>query len=88
MEQNKIDDIHSYCKNHTELDSQILLELEKYTWKNQAVPQMISGQLVGKLLQSIIQMISAKRIIEVGTFTGYSALQMVECLPENGEIHT
>ena len=88
MEEDKVEDIHNYCKNHTESDSQILVDLEQYTWKNKEVPQMISGQLVGKLLQSIIQMTSAKRIVEVGTFTGYSALQMVEYLPEDGQIHT
>ena len=49
---------------------------------------MISGQLVGKLLQSIIMMINAKRIVEVGTFTGYSSLQMAESIPKDGEIHT
>ena len=69
-------------------DSFHLSELEKYTWKNEDVPQMISGQLVGKFLQSIIIMINAKRIVEVGTFTGYSALQMVEVIPKDGEIHT
>ena len=88
MEQNKLEDIHGYCKDHTELDSQVLIDLEKYTWENKDVPQMISGQLVGKFLQSVIKMIDAKRIVEVGTFTGYSALQMAESLPPNGEIHT
>ena len=49
---------------------------------------MISGQLVGKFLQSIIIMTRTKKIVEVGTFTGYSALQMAEVLPSDGEIHT
>ena len=66
----------------------MLAEMEKYTWENEDVPQMISGQLVGKFLQSIIIMTAAKQIIEVGTFTGYSALQMAEVIPENGEIHS
>ena len=81
-------EIQTYCKEHTESDSTLLFELEKYTWENEDVPQMISGQLVGKFLQSVIKMISAKRIIEVGTFTGYSALQMAESIPTDGEIHT
>ena len=54
MEQNKLEDIHGYCKDHTELDSKVLQDLEKYTWENKDVPQMISGQLVGKFLQSVI----------------------------------
>ena len=81
-------EIQNYCKEHSNQDSLLLTELEKYTWNNEDIPQMISGQLVGKLLQSIIIMLGAKRIIEVGTFTGYSALQMAEAIPNNGEIHT
>ena len=66
----------------------MLSELEQYTWDNEDVPQMISGQMVGKFLQSIIRMIAAQKIVEVGTFTGYSALQMAEAIPLDGEIHT
>ena len=77
-----------YCRKHSKTDSSLLSNLEKYTWKNEDVPQMISGPLVGKFLQSIIIMTNAKRIVEVGTFTGYSALQMAEVLPTDGEIHT
>ena len=84
----KSEDILDYCRQHSKADSLLLSNLEKYTWENEDVPQMISGQLVGKFLQSIIIMINAKRIVEVGTFTGYSALQMAEAIPEDGEIHT
>ncbi len=82
------EDIQAYCKSHTDHNNTLLSKLEKYTWENEEVPQMISGQMVGKFLQSAIQMIGAKKIIEVGTFTGYSALQMAEVLPSDGEIHT
>ena len=82
------ENIHRYCKEHTASDNRLLSELEKYTWANEDVPQMISGQMVGKFLQSIIRMITAKKIVEVGTFTGYSALQMAEAIPLHGEIHT
>ena len=82
------ENIHKYCREHTASDNRLLSELEKYTWDNEDVPQMISGQMVGKFLQSIIRMITAKKIVEVGTFTGYSALQMAEAIPLYGEIHT
>ena len=82
------ENIHGYCKEHTASDNKLLSELEKYTWDNEDVPQMISGQIVGKFLQSIIRMIAAQKIVEVGTFTGYSALQMAEAIPLDGEIHT
>ena len=77
-----------YCKDQSSADSELLTELEKYTWDNEDVPQMISGQLVGNFLQSAIKMIQAQYIVEVGTFTGYSALKMAEALPVNGEVHT
>ena len=82
------ENIHKYCKEHTASDNRLLSELEKYTWDNEDVPQMISGQIVGKFLQSIIRMIAAQKIVEVGTFTGYSALQMAEAITLDGEIHT
>jgi len=82
------ENIHRYCKEHTASDNHLLSELEQYTWDNEDIPQMISGQMVGKFLQSIIKMIAAKKIVEVGTFTGYSALQMAEAIPLDGEIHT
>ena len=72
----KSEEILDYCRQHSKADSSLLSTIEKYTWENEDVPQMISGTLVGKFLQSIIIMINAKRIVEVGTFTGYSALQM------------
>jgi caffeoyl-CoA O-methyltransferase len=82
------ENIHKYCKEHTASDNRLLSELEQYTWDNEDVPQMVSGQMVGKFLQSIIRMIAAQKIVEVGTFTGYSALQMAEAIPLDGEIHT
>ena len=77
-----------YCKVQSAEDSPVLKELEKYTWEQEEIPQMISGVMVGNLLQSIIFMTGAVRIVEVGMFTGYSALKMAEALPENGEVHT
>ena len=84
----KKEQLLEYCKDQSSADSELLTELEKYTWDNEDVPQMITGQLVGKFLQASVKMSNAKRIVEVGTFTGYSALQMAEALPEGGEIHT
>ena len=77
-----------YCREHSNANSSLIMDLEKYTYENEDVPQMISGQLIGNLIQSIILMTRAKRIVEVGMFTGYSALKMAEVLPNGGEIHT
>ena len=77
-----------YCQTHSRVNSSLIMDLEKYTFENEDVPQMISGQLVGNFLQSIIQMTRAKQIVEVGMFTGFSALKMAEVLPDDGKIHT
>ena len=77
-----------YCRTHSRGNSSLIMDLEKYTFENEDVPQMISGQLVGNFLQSIIQMTRAKQIVEVGMFTGFSALKMAEVLPDDGKIHT
>ena len=80
--------ILDYCQDQSEKNSSVLLDLEKYTWENEEVPQMISGHLVGNFLQASILMIKAARIVEVGMFTGFSALKMAEVIPDDGEIHT
>ena len=80
--------ILDYCKHHSTENSTLLQKLEKYTWDNEDIPQMISGQLVGNFLQSVILMIKAKQIVEVGMFTGFSALKMAEVMPNNGQVHS
>ena len=81
-------EIIEYCEKFSNQDSKILKELIKYTFDNSLAPQMISGVQVGNLLQSIILLSNAKQILEIGMFTGYSALKMAEALPDDGEIHT
>ena len=80
--------IQDYCNDHSAMNSTILDELEKHTWNNEEIPQMISGQLVGNFLQIMIKSIQAKNILEIGMFTGFSALKMAEALPKDGMIHT
>jgi len=82
------DHLLDYCLEHSQENSSLLLDLEKYTFENEDVPQMICGQLVGSFLQSVILMTHAKRIVEVGMFTGFSALKMAEVLPYDGRVHT
>ena len=80
--------IEAYCINHSNQESSILKELTHFTYANEKAPQMISGPIVGNVLKILIKAINAKNILEVGMFTGYSALKMAEALPSDGMIHT
>ena len=80
--------IIKHCEKYSNKDSLVLTELIEYTFKNEVAPQMISGVHVGNLLQSLIILSKTKKILEIGMFTGYSALKMAEALPHDGEIHT
>ncbi len=82
------EDILNYCEKYSQNDSTLQKELIDYTFKNDPAPQMISGLQVGNILQSLIIISKAKNILEVGMFTGYSALKMAEILPKDGLIHT
>ena len=82
------EDILAYCDEHSNEDSELLKELIKYTHLTEDVPQMISGNHVGNFLQSLIKISKAKKVLEIGMFTGYSALKMAEVLPDDGIVHT
>ena len=81
-------DIEKYCKDYSLDDTDLLKELSKTTWKTEDKPQMLCGSLVGGLLQMLIKISGAKRVLEIGMFTGYSTLKMAEALPADGEIHS
>ena len=80
--------IEDYCLKYSSKESNLLLDLKEYTFKKEKAPQMISGPLVGSLLNMLIKISNAKKILEIGMFTGYSALNIAENLPDDGEIHT
>ena len=80
--------IDKYCFEHSEEESKLQKKIREWTYKNERYPQMISGAMVGNLLYLLIKSISAKKILEVGMFTGYSAAAMARALPDDGEIHT
>ena len=83
-----LEKIEKYCKDFSFKDSPLLSDLTESTWSSEKLPQMLSGSLVGGLLQTIIRISGAVNVLEIGMFTGYSALKMAEALPENGKIHT
>ena len=78
----------SYALNHSEDIPQILLELEKETHQKVLKPRMLSSPLQGRLLSFFSQLIQPKKILEIGTFTGYASLCLAEGLQKQGELHT
>ncbi len=84
----KNDFIDNYCFEHSEEENNLQQRIREYTFKNEKFPQMLSGLMVGNILFSLIKSINAKKILEVGMFTGYSAASMAKALPQDGEIHT
>ncbi len=82
------EDIEQYCKDYSISDSGLLKELSKITWETEEIPQVLCGSLVSGFLQMLIKIAGAKRVLEIGMFTGYSTLKMAEALPEDGEIHS
>ena len=80
--------LEQYSLDHSLQESDILKKIKKYTFDNEKAPQMISGQIVGSLLSLLIQSNQVKKILEIGMFTGYSAMTMAEALCDNGEVHT
>jgi predicted O-methyltransferase YrrM len=81
-------DIETYCEAHTLRESDLLYHLNRETHIKVMNPRMLSGQLQGALLSMISNMIKPEMILEIGTFTGYSALCLAEGLQKNGELHT
>jgi caffeoyl-CoA O-methyltransferase len=80
--------IEEYCLRHTSPRGKLLQELERYTWRHCEDSQMLIGSHEGALLATLVRLSGARRILEVGTFTGYSALCMAEALPKNGRLIT
>ena len=78
--------IEDYAAAHSQTPSPLLDELETYTNAHCAWPQMLVGRLEGGLLKMLVRLTGARRILEIGLFTGYSALTMAEALPEEGMI--
>jgi caffeoyl-CoA O-methyltransferase len=80
--------VEDYSKKNTSNLDEVLSEIEEYTLANHPHPQMLSGHVQGKVLEMISRMIQPKKILEIGTFTGFSALCLAKGLEENGMLHT
>ncbi len=80
--------IEQYVLQHSQKEPELLGELNKETWQKALIPRMLSGHYQGRLLAMISKLIQPKTILEIGTYTGYSALCLAEGLQKNGLLHT
>lgn len=81
-------ELEAYAERLSTSEDELLQEVHRYTYADHAQPHMMSGHLQGKLLESISYMMRPRRILEIGTFTGYSALCLAKGLSEDGQLHT
>ena len=77
-----------YAKSHTTALDEVLNEIEVYTLTNHPHAQMLSGHVQGKVLEFFSKMIAPKRVLEIGTFTGFSALCLAKGLTDDGKLVT
>lgn len=82
------EDLLRYVEAHTATESPLLQKINRETHMQVLKPQMLSGHLQGRVLSMLSHMISPQRIVEVGTYTGYSALCLAEGLQEGGQLIT
>lgn len=80
--------LEDYILTHSDAEPQYLADINRRTHIKMINPRMLSGHLQGRVLSLIAKMIQPKRILELGTFTGYSALCLAESLSDDGLLHT
>ena len=83
-----MDALERYIHEHTQEEEALLRELDRETHHRMVAPRMLSGHLQGKLLTMLTRMIRPNRVLEIGTFTGYSALSFAAGLEEGARIDT
>ena len=82
------EELTRYAENHSEPESETLAALNRETYASILMPRMLSGHLQGQVLRMLSSMIRPARILEIGTYTGYSAICLAEGLRDHGLLHT
>ena len=80
--------IEDYAAAHSVAESDVCRTIREETYRTQDCPQMVVGPLEGAFLKVMALAVGAQRVLEIGTFTGYSALAMAEALPDEGTVLT
>lgn len=81
-------ELEDYIEAHTEKEPEILAELSRVTHQKVLRPRMLSGNMQGQFLKMLCRMNRARRVLEIGTFTGYAAIAMAMGMEEGGVLHT
>jgi len=81
-------ELEDYIEQHSEKEPELLAALNKETYQKILLPRMLSGHFQGRVLSMLSKLIRPLNILEIGTFTGYSALCLCEGMQENGILHT
>jgi len=82
------DAINEYARQHSSPEDEVLAALNRETHLRTVYPNMLSGPLQGKFLEMVSHLLAPRRILEIGTFTGYSSICMARGLAEGGLLHT
>jgi caffeoyl-CoA O-methyltransferase len=82
------EEIDEYARAHTTAPDDLLQRLYDETHEKLAVPQMLTGPVEGRFLEMLVWASGARRVLEIGTYSGYSALAMAAALPDDGELIT
>ncbi|WP_339702405.1 O-methyltransferase [uncultured Marixanthomonas sp.] len=82
------EEINTYVQKHSQPEPELLQKLNRETWQKILAPRMLSGHLQGRVLSMLSKLINPKNILEIGTYTGYSALCLAEGMQKEGELHT
>jgi len=80
--------IQAYAEDHTSQETNLLSQINRETHANVLLPRMLSGHLQGRVLSMFSHMIKPKMILEIGTYTGYSALSLAEGIDKTGKLIT
>lgn len=82
------EELEDYIEKHSENEPELLAALNKETYQKILLPRMLSGHFQGRVLSMLSKLIRPTNILEIGTYTGYSALCLCEGMQENGSLHT
>jgi len=81
-------ELDDYVVAHSQKEPELLQQLTRETYQKILQPRMLSGHYQGRILSMISKLVNPKSILEIGTYTGYSALSLAEGMHENGQLHT